>query len=329
MIKAVYKLLTVVLVFLLACDKAPFNDLSGEGILKGTLVLTDTMNGTVLGTVLKNHPVYLKYSGDNSGFLNSTTSNSQGAYTFSGIDTKLSYTVYASVDTGAVKYAGSISYTAGQFTGKESDTLRLYPSSHNQNGIHLTVRDNQGARVAFVTAWVYNSRQLFDADTSAGKVFDMVTNENGISNKYNIGAGKYFVRIKTKIGAFQFAGTDSVVVEEKGISNLVMTVNRIPQPAPVNGFELTILDDQQTPVQNAQTYIYRSRSVFLADTASLSNSLYKISSNAAGLAVQYNIDAAKYYLRNIKEVSDKVRFESVDSVTVGVTGVEKKTIIME
>lgn len=311
---------------LFQCKKSPFNDLSGPATLKGTAVVYDTLSGLVSPTPLKNAKVFLRYANNPASFLYSTTSNASGQYNFTGINLDRSYVIYASVDTGQVKYEGQLTYTANNFVDQQADTLKLFPSEKSQNGIHLITQDSTGGRLANITVWVFNNRFLFAADTSAGKIFDMVTNSYGVANKFGLAPAKYYFRVKTKIGNIDLTAEDSVEVTATGIKPVVLTLRR--KPLARNGIELTVLDQFGTPINNSISYFYRSKSLYEADTISYSQSIFTLTSNAAGLAATYVIDPVKYYFRTIKVINSDT-LKKADSITVGPNAISSKTVVLQ
>jgi hypothetical protein len=313
-------------IVLFQCKKSAFNDLSGPATLKGVAVIYDTLTGLTLATPLKNAKVFLRYDDNPNSFLYSTTSNGSGQYKFSGINLDRSYVIYSSVDTGAVKYEGQLKYAANGFSDSQSDSLKLYPASGNQNGIHLIVQDSVGGRLYNITAWVFNSPVLFTSDTSAGRVFDMTTNFYGVANKYNVAPDKYYFRVKTKIGNLELTAEDSVQVTATGIKTLALTLRR--KPLTRNGIELTVLDRFNTPVSGAVSYFYRSQSIFLADTVTYSQSIFKLTTNSAGLASTYVIDTARYYFRTIKVINADT-LKKTDFVDVTTNIISKKTVTFQ
>jgi hypothetical protein len=298
----------------LQCTKSTFNDLAGSQRLRGVVVIYDTLNGVKTTSPGKNYKVYLKYAENATGYLYSTTANGLAEFSFNGIDPARSYTIYASSDTGAVKYDGQTVLHAGAYTDNQSDTLKLFPSSKNQNGIHLIVRDEGGNPVSGVTAWVFSSAILFAADTSAGRVFDISANAYGAGNRLNIGPGRYYLRIKTRIGALDLAGEASVDVQATGISDAIVVLRNTPLQR--NGIEAIISDVYATPVENAKVYAYRSQYIFENDTIHYNNSLFTMTSSGSGLAAAYILAPGTYYLRAIKIInSDTLRKTAIVNVS--------------
>jgi hypothetical protein len=316
-----------ILVCLLAyCKKPGFDDLSGTATLTGVSFIYDTLSGVTYKTPLKNAKVFIKKDDGSDGFLYSVNSNSQGEYSFSGIDEAKKYIVYASTDTGVVKYYGELPYGADYSIDNKSDTLKLFPDSTNQNGIHLIVQDITGSRVSGVTAWVFNSPILFAQDTSAGKIFDMATNPYGISNKFNIAAGTYYLRVKTRIGNLDLIGEQSVTVKDKGIAPVTITLQNAALNR--NGIEVNTFDIFNTPISGAKIYCYRSYSVFLADTINFNNSLFTMTSNNAGKATAYVIEPAVYYLRAVKTINSQTLTQTA-TVTVNSNSVATANMILQ
>lgn len=322
--KKILPVITVI-VLLLQCKPSDLHDLSGGNSLKGVVVLYDTLKGLTTASLYKNAKVFLGYTGS-SGFLYSIVANEQGQYTFAGIESNQNYSIYSSSDTGLIKYKGNLPYAANSFSNGQSDTLKLYPSSDNQNVLHLIIQDSTGNRMANVTAWIFNSPVLFAADTSAGRMFDMKSNDYGVDNKINVSADKYYARVKVRIGNIDLTGEDSVEVPQFGIRNLIVTLRTKPLPGR-NGMELLLNDIFETPVHNATVHYYRSKNVWMLDTAHV-NSIGSMNSNASGLATAYNLDSARYYLRMLKVISKTDTLRRLDSIDVGRFTIAKDTFIL-
>ncbi|PZR04611.1 MAG: hypothetical protein DI539_25450 [Flavobacterium psychrophilum] len=308
--------LAIALLFFNCNKKSDFNDLAGPQVLKGVVVIYDNLSGMQNLLPGKNHKVYIRYSGkSNDEFLYSTNADAAGQFYFNGIDPDQSYTIYAMADTNGVKYYGENNYTTGNYVDKQADTLKLLPSTTNQNGIHLVVTAGNQEPVPNVTAWAFNNKALFDADTSAGRVFDIPVNGYGVGNKLNIPAGLYYLRVKTRIGSKDLAGENVVKVDPKGIAQANIALSTTPLPTR-NGIEATIWDAAATPVAGAKVYAYRSKVIFLSDTVDYSNSLFTMTSNAAGLAAAYVIDPGTYYLRAVRIVNSDKFIDVKENVVV-------------
>jgi hypothetical protein len=321
-----YFLSVVIVLLFFRCTKSSFNDLSGSQTLKGLVVLYDTLQGVQSIVPAKNFKIYIKYSGSSNGFLYSSNANGQAQFSFQGIDTARSYTIYAVSDTGVIKYYGEKIYPANSYSVIRPDTLKLYPSQQNQNGIHLIVTDELLRPVPNVTAWVFNNATLFASDTSAGRIFDMTVNNYGVNNRLNIAPGTYYLRVKTRIGGLDLAGEDTVVVPAAGIRDANLVLRNIPLAR--NGIEATITDMYSTPVAGANVYCYRSQYVFENDTIQFNNSLFTMNSNASGLASAYIITPGTYYLRAVKIINSDT-LKKTATVSVSANGISPVPMMLQ
>jgi hypothetical protein len=268
--------------------------------VNGVIMLFDTLSGNYTYNTVASLPVYIKYSEDLTGYLYPASTSASGLYSFSGISGDRAYTVYSRKDSNGIKYYGELAYAANTINSTyRSDTLKLYPSSTYQNGIHLIVFDDKGARVSNVTAWVFNNPNLFSATAdSVGKLYTMTTNGFGVDNKLNIPPNTYYLRIKTKIGNVEFKGEGQVSVSASGIKDCVINLTRNQ-----NGFELLISDVPGAPVANAQVYVYQNATIEQLDSDN-SQWLYSTNSDSKGIASLYNIDPGLYYVKAIKKVGN-------------------------
>lgn len=303
----------IIALIYLSCGDKNYDDLAGNENIKGVAVIYDTLSGVKNLILAKNLRVYLRNATDPAGFLYFNASTNQGLFSFSGIDRQKSYSVYASTDIDSVKYSGSLEYTGGSHTSS-GDTLKLFPSQSEQNGIHLIVKDAQGNPIPGVKAWVFNNPTLFASDTIAGRIFDISVNSYGVGNRLNIAPAIYYLRVKTKIGNLELTGEATVEVPTKGIINATIILRNTPLAR--NGIEATIRDIYSTPLNGAKVYAYKSQLVFERDTVSYSNSLFIMTSNQLGLASAYIIEPGTYYLRAIKVINtDTLKKTAVVSVT--------------
>ncbi|GAA4318633.1 hypothetical protein [Flaviaesturariibacter amylovorans] len=295
-----YFLPLVAALLCLSCSDKTYDDLAGADEIKGVAVIYDDLSGTTTSTPGKNLKIYLRNADDAAGFLYSTTANEQGRFVFGGIDRAKAYEVYASVDTGAVKYFGILRFAASNHAAT-GDSLKLSPSQTAQNGILLKVQDEQEIPIPGVTAWVFNNPFLFASDTSAGKIFDIPVNNYGIGYRLNLAPGMYYLRVKTRIGMLSLTGETSVSVPSNGIIDTTITLRNVPLAR--NGIEATITDTYGTLINGATVYAYRSQLLFERDTVSYTNSLFTMTSNAMGMASAYIIEPGTYYLRAIKVIN--------------------------
>jgi hypothetical protein len=313
------------LLIILSCKKETFNDIGGNKSVGGVALVYDTLNGIYTGKLLKNSKIFLAYDKDPNTFIYSTNTDDQGKFVFTGISLDSSYRVYSRVDTGTVKYFGEYHLAAGTYIDERSDSLKLYPSSKNQNILHLRVRIGNDP-VSGAVAWVFNNRTLFDADTSAGHVFTISTNQYGTGNLYNIAPGPYHLRIRFRIGSQFFSGEmTNVNVPAEGIESRTIFLN-----PPANGIELKITDNQNIsgPISGATTYFYQSFTVFDLDTATNQNSLFSITSDPTGHASKYQIEPATYYFRSIKVIADTT-LKAIGTIVVPINQVVSRDVRLQ
>lgn len=290
----IFSVLAISAIFILGCKKQ--NEKLENLYIRGRLFLTDTLTNLAIDSVLSNKVIRLaEDNGDTLNFLYSDTTDNDGYFVFNLLnDGKTNFVIRYEEKINNIIYSTNQQVTKGQ----NNIAVEVTPSQTKQNALHLIVADSANGRVVNTTAWVFNSALLFAADTSAGKIFDMTTdNVHGVSNKFNLPAGRYYLRIKTKIGNIDFKGEEIIDIENTGITTLVITINRLSQNH--NGFQLLILDSLNTPVNNAQVYGYRSKAIFLIDSTN-ANSIFTLNSNNSGVATLSNIDSARYYLRTLK-----------------------------
>lgn len=318
-------LIFAVITVITACNKSKFDDLSGEETISGTAIIADTLNGNLKYTILKNTAVYLANLNGSGTYLYSVNTNDQGKYSFSGIQKEKAYKIYASTDTGTVKFYGVKEFQANSYPISQTDSLKLFPAANNQNGIHFILRAADGSKLQNTTAWVFTSPTAFNSGTSEGKLFDLTTNIYGVANKFNIPAGTYYIRVKTQSGNQTLQGQETVLLTATGIKTA--TIKLAPYSANNNGMGIKVLDTFNTPVNTATIYCYRSQAVFQLDVNN-TNSLFNITSNSSGDASLFNIDPATYYLRVMKIVGkDTLRAE--ESIVVNTTGTTNKTIVIK
>jgi hypothetical protein len=119
-----------------------------------------------------------------------------------------------------------------------------------------------------------------------------------------------------------------VTIASAGINTVNIVLSKLPFFR--NGIELYTLDVFGSPLNNAKTYFYRSKSTYLADTLNInySNSLFSLSSNASGFASTYLVDSAKYYFRSVRVIANDT-LKATDSIQVQYNGISRKTIVLK
>lgn len=305
--------------FCVACRKSPYHDLGGTETIKGVVILYDTLSGRVNKTSASGILVYLKYASDATGFLYSVKTDSQGKYSFAGISADSSYKIYARSELSPLMYYGELSLIPSDINGGRSDSLKLFPDISNQNGIHLIIEDEVGQRVGNLTAWVFNNPVLFTNDSSTGRIFDIVTNQYGVGNAFNLVADDYYLRIRARTPTSLLLAEKTVRVSGNGIENVILTVNSVS-----NGIEFFTNDASNLPIVAARTYFYRSPIVRDLDST-FANSEFTLTSDAAGRATVYMIDPAVYYFHSVKTIRD-TSLNAKGNMTVSLNQVSSKVV---
>jgi len=301
-----------------ACEKEADQHL----YIRGRLFLNDTITGIARDSALADKIVFLAYdNGDTLNYILSDTSDKEGYFLFNllNIDNEKKFRLYYKETINGIVYSATQSVSKGP----GNIALVATPDNIQQNGLHLVVEDESGGRLANTTAWVFNSPVLFAADTSLGKIFDMVTGTSGVANKFNFTAGKYYLRIKTQIGNLHFKGEAVVDIESKGIKTVRIVVNRQSYQ---NGMEIQILDSLNMPVNGTKVYLYKSRVVFTLDST-YANSLYSSEADMFGRFKKYNIEGGKYYIRGINMIGN-ITLKCTDSIEVPHNSIVQMNVIV-
>jgi hypothetical protein len=298
----------------LSCNKNPgYDDLSGTGIIRGVVVLYDTLTGPHGFVYTRPIPVYLRYPSDSSGYLYSTMTNSSGQFSFSGIDNNKAYVAFASFDSAQVQFVGQFTYPALQTADYVTDTLRLYPSQTNENGIFLQLQDTLGGALAGFKVFIFNSRPLWANNDSLGNVYSLVSDPFGRAVQLNVSPGWYWIHAPGVFHNLTLQASDSVLVDTQGISQRKTITLRTATAAYGNGFSLFLTDSTGTPLANATVYVFSSR-VLWGNNDSTGN-IFTLQTDINGKCIQQNLIPGEYYFHAQKALGN-LFLEASDSVAV-------------
>ncbi len=296
-----------------SCHK---KDTFSENKLTGKLHLNDTILKKGILIPQADVDVLLSYSNNFSDYIFKTKTNNEGSFSFSYQPTGTApLLMLAKTIKDNIIYTG-ISETA---TFSSSGSLVMYPQV--SNGIKVIARDSQGNLLPNVSICLFSSQLVLSIDDCSLAVKNQTTNESGVAFFTSLSPGSFFILAKTAFGNLNLRWTGSAVtVTNSGITTLDITLTN------QNGFILTINDSQPipNPVNGVQIFGYRSKAIYLIDSTHLS-SIFSLNTNNAGKASLYNIDAAQYYLRIIKQIGNTT-LKKMDSVDVNNSGVTTKTI---
>lgn len=205
---------------LIMCGKDhPRHDLSGSYTLQGVAVVYDTLTGNYTYTVLKSLDVYLRNSADTTGYLVGRKTDNLGRYSFNGIDTTAAYTVYASVNTDTLKYYGELVYPPNKIKNYESDTLKLYPSKINQNGMFIRTLDSTNHLLPYVNVYVFGSKVVWLNSDSTGSTFVIKSDAFGRALKTNLAPGRYYLSAVDSTNKIIIKSRDSFEVKSQDINS--------------------------------------------------------------------------------------------------------------
>jgi hypothetical protein len=71
---------------------------------------------------------------------------------------------------------------------------------------------------------VFNNRILYAANNCSGSIFQLVTDMDGRTSKYNITPGWYYFRLKYDDGITKLIGSDSLEIKPQIIVDTMMLV---------------------------------------------------------------------------------------------------------
>lgn len=300
----------------LACNKKPsYDDLSGSSYIAGTVVLYDTLTGPY--GYVNVHPitVYLRYANDSTTFLYSTTTNSAGQYTFTGISPNQAYVAYAYYDSANLQFIGQFTYPVNDTAVYHTDTLKLNPAQSNQNGMFFQLRDSAtGDPLPGCKVFIFSSRTLWANDDSLGNVYSLVSDNFGRCLQLNVVPGKYWIHAKGTFHNLTLQTSDSIVVDTQGITNPAKVLRLAPAPAAYGtGFQLYLTDSNNLPLSNATVYVFNSR-VLWGNSDSTGN-VFTLQTDGRGLCIAQNIIAGEYYY-HAQWLGNGIVLQASDSVKV-------------
>jgi len=302
-------------ILILSCNKNPgYDDLSGSSIIRGVVVLYDTLTGPNGFVYTHPIPVYLRYPSDTSGYLYSTMTNSSGQFSFSGIDNTKAYVAFASLDSAQVQFVGQFTYPALQTADYVTDTLKLWPSQTNQNGISLQLQDTLGDVLAGFKVFIFSSRPLWANSDSLGNVYSLVSDPFGRAVQLNVSPGWYWIHAQGVFHNLTLQGSDSVFVDTQGVTTprKIITL-RTATAAYGNGFSLFLTDSAGDPLANASVYVFSSRVLWGSNDST--GNIATLQTDMNGNCILQNLIPGEYYFHAQKALGN-LFLQASDSVAV-------------
>lgn len=309
--------------FFLTCKKnqTNFHDLSGDSIIRGTVVLYDTL--TAPFNYYGVHPltVYLRYPSDSTSYLYSAVTNGLGQFSFSGIDPKQSYVVYGRMDSLQIHFYGQINYPANTSSLYATDTLALYPSQINQNGIFYHLQDSAGGPLAGCSLYIFSSKQLWKNNDSVGAVYTLKSDAYGRCLQMNVDPGEYYVRAMGTFAGLALDSTDSVHVSVDSIQTRYLTL-AVVKPSG-NKLIYNVQDSLGDPLPQVGIYLFNSRVLWAS--SDFSGSAYFFKSDSTGKGKLSNIAPGNYYVHALSIVGS-LQLQAVDSFSMPAAATVTRTI---
>lgn len=211
--KITYTISLAVIFFLYfeSCQKPEGDDLSGNNEISGTIKIIDTLRGLSDSTTVANQVIRIAYPGDafRSNFIYSTTSKSNGLYTFTNLS-KRDYIIFAEAKVNNLDFFASTQVEAGSV--KTADLI-LQPDTTKKNILVIQTRDVQtgnvlnGARIC-----LFSNRLLASSNDCDGSFLTLTSDQYGRSFTTGLKPGKYYINAQLTSGNVSIKTKDSIDV---------------------------------------------------------------------------------------------------------------------
>jgi hypothetical protein len=286
--------------------------------IEGKLFLEDTILKKGVREPKSGVEVLLANTNNFSDYIFKTTTLADGSFSFSykPVDGQ---PLYLLAKTTKDNIAYSVITDLSAFASGGDLVMLPKPG----NGVKIIAKDPSGNALPNANICIFSGPLALGTDNCSIAIQSSPTNETGAAVFTNIPIRPepYYVLAKANIGGIELRYTGSVVISSTGLQtkDILLTTQ--------NGFNLTIKDNQGTPLNAADVFVYRSRAVYLIDSTN-ANSIKKISTTEAGKTWLYNIDAAKYYLRMVKQIGSST-LKKMDSIIVNNSGITDSTFVLQ
>ncbi|TSJ39692.1 DUF4198 domain-containing protein [Mucilaginibacter corticis] len=186
--------------------------LRGRLFYKGDYAKADTLSPLPLG----GKTVKIGYSGDHgNNYINSTTTDADGYFTFTNLGTDSTYFVFAQDTEDSIGLYGKLIW---KLKASLNTTLVMMPSDSLQNGIVYHVTDGTDA-VSNCQVCLFRSQSLSSTGNCDLATYTLTTNANGIAYLMNIPTGNYYTLLQFKIDSTKsLKGSDNFNVGLAGIA---------------------------------------------------------------------------------------------------------------
>ena len=221
-------IVSVVLIAFYSCKK--YNEFKetpiGNLYVYGRLFIQDSINDNgIVKPSTGNVVVKLSLKSDSTNIIDTTTTNSDGYFTFSNLDSK-DYIINAEVE----KPSANTSLTDSKLLFSTRVNVTLNNSSVNnltpvllldnvkQNGVVFTVMDDATrGRINECDICFFSSKLLWQKDSCQYSQFTIKSNLNGIAYKTNLLSGKYYFIAKRVAGSLVLKNRDSIQIESNNV----------------------------------------------------------------------------------------------------------------
>lgn len=313
--KVIFYLLFIALAGLASCHNG---DLQGDATLAGTLYFKDTLVGPQDSVPVAGATLYIQYaSRGTSSYLYPATTRSDGTFEFSNLNKDQSYVIFTRVDTFGILYTAQRIVSGGA----SNISMTLMPVDSATNGFIVLLEDPSLAPVGNFPVYGFTSETSADYNDTSRAQYPMMTNLAGYCFRFNIQSGWYYMNASGVLNNLTVSGRDSFFVPP----NKVVPETLVLDTA-VNGFTVTALDPQQTPVTGIPLYVYATASIAAKDTTTYYT--YLLVTNAYGVTEQLNIKPGTYYI-NAWDTLGHVILWGKDTVQVGKTGITSNTFNLQ
>lgn len=176
------------------------------------VVIADSLKGTFPGMdicVFNSRQLFENNNCEQSVFKLATDTLGR-VYQLQAPEGKYYFTGEATINSQTYRIRDSITVT----DQLQLDTFLLTPRKA-QNGMHYTVLDAFGGRVAHGDICVFTSRSLFSRDTCEGHNFQIAVGEDGTGERRDIPAGVYYIFMERTFGEQVYFARDTITVTDK------------------------------------------------------------------------------------------------------------------
>ncbi|MDN3548904.1 hypothetical protein [Mucilaginibacter aquaedulcis] len=288
----------IMLLLVIACSKYnTFKDSSPTGVpayLFGKLQLTDTLSQNVIDKPLASKTVYICFSENYDGlnFLYSTTTDADGYFKFTQLNSAKTYIVfYKEVTTTATFIAQSAALQLPQ----EKYVLQASLQQTDQTGLLATIQDEKGnplkgAALCFGASPVAMRTGVCDGSNYSG----ISSDELGHASVFNVTPNTYYALAKLTINNVVYSDTAKIVITARNLLSKTFKLKPPAMSSPSTSLSVQLTDANGSSIAGGSFCLFTSKIAFARDTCEASN--YSIQTDVTGKGSIMNIPEGKYYV---------------------------------